>query len=140
MEWADKYVNLYDTMTKVTNYYLGLTKDKNIVYDNLHTSQKYSDLLQMFTDNYLELKVKCGYYYFLDEKLCVISRIHPRDWYKGYKVHIDDFSELLKRINNIIECSLDPAIHLQYLHLPYVSDMFFCLCRCIRFLFLFVLY
>jgi hypothetical protein len=37
-------------MTKVANYYLGLTGDKNIVYDNLHTKEKYSDVLQMFRD------------------------------------------------------------------------------------------
>jgi hypothetical protein len=32
MEWADKYLNTSDTITKVVNYYLGLTGDKNIVY------------------------------------------------------------------------------------------------------------
>jgi hypothetical protein len=31
MELADKYLNIYDTMTKVANYYLGLTCDKNII-------------------------------------------------------------------------------------------------------------
>jgi hypothetical protein len=34
------------------------------VYDLLHPKEKYSDLLQMFTDNHLELKMKYGYYNF----------------------------------------------------------------------------
>jgi hypothetical protein len=109
MEWAEKYLKSYDTMTKAANYYLGLTGDKNIIYDNLHTNEKYWDLLQMFTDNHLELKVKYGYYNFLPEKQCVISRVHPWDWCNGCKPRVDDCSELLKRINRIIECSLDPA-------------------------------
>jgi hypothetical protein len=105
MEWIDKFLNIYNTMTKDANYYLGLACDKNIVYDNLHTNEKYSDLLQKLTDNHLELKVKYGYYNFLPEKLCVTSRVHPRDWLNGCKPHIDGCSELLKRISRIIECS-----------------------------------
>jgi hypothetical protein len=109
MALADKYLKSYDTMTKVGNYYLGLTCDKNIVYDNLHTNENYSNLLQMFTDNHLELKIKYGYYNFLPEKLCMISRVHPRDWCSGCNPQIDDCSELLKRISRIIECSWNPA-------------------------------
>jgi hypothetical protein len=30
MKLADKYLNLYGTTTKVANYYLGCTGDKNI--------------------------------------------------------------------------------------------------------------
>jgi hypothetical protein len=76
IELADKYLNSYDMMTKVANYYLCLSGDKNIMYNHLHTNEKYSDLLQMFTDNHLELKVKYTYY---NEKLCVISGGHSRD-------------------------------------------------------------
>jgi hypothetical protein len=50
MEWEDKNLNTYITMTKVTKYYLGLTGDKNSVYTN-----------------------------FLPEKLYVISRVYPQD-------------------------------------------------------------
>jgi hypothetical protein len=85
MEWADKYIDSYDTMTKAANYYLNLSGDKNIVYDNLHTNEKNS------------------YYNFLPEKLCVISRVHPQDWCSGCESHVDDCSELLKRINKIFE-------------------------------------
>jgi hypothetical protein len=60
MEWADKYFNSYDTMTRVENYYLGLTGDKNIIYDDLHTNEEYLHLLQKFTDNHLKVKVKYG--------------------------------------------------------------------------------
>jgi hypothetical protein len=55
---------------EVVNYYLGVTGDKNIIYDNLHTNEKYSDLLQMFTDNLMEFMVKYVYYNFFPEK-CV---------------------------------------------------------------------
>jgi hypothetical protein len=79
MEWVDKHLNSYDTMIKDTNYYLGLSGDKNIVYYNLHTNEKYSDLIQMCTDNHMELKVKYGRYNFLPEKLIVISPVHPRE-------------------------------------------------------------
>jgi hypothetical protein len=58
MEWAHKYLKTCNTMTKVTNYYLGLTGEKNIVYYNLHTNAK---LFQ------------------ISEKLWVISRVHPQD-------------------------------------------------------------
>jgi hypothetical protein len=79
IEWVDKYLNSYDTMDKVGNYYLGLTGDKNIVYDPLLPNEKYSDLLQMFTDNHMELKVKYGYYNYLPEKLIIICRAHPQE-------------------------------------------------------------
>jgi hypothetical protein len=69
----------YDMMTKVANYYLGLTRDKNIIYDNFHTNEKYSDILQIFTDNHVQLKVKYNFYNFLLEKLCAISRVHPQE-------------------------------------------------------------
>jgi hypothetical protein len=61
IEWAEEYLKSYDTMHKVCNYYLGLTADKSIVYYPLHLKEKYSDLVQMFADNHLELKVKYGY-------------------------------------------------------------------------------
>jgi hypothetical protein len=35
IEWVDKYISSYDIMHKFGNYYLGLTGDKNIVYDPL---------------------------------------------------------------------------------------------------------
>jgi hypothetical protein len=56
-------------MNKVSNYYLGLTGDKNIIYDPLCPKEKYSDLLQMFIDIHLELKLKYWEYNFLPEKL-----------------------------------------------------------------------
>jgi hypothetical protein len=120
MEFADKYLSLYDTMTKVANYYLELTKDKNIICDNLHANEKYSDLLQMFTDNHLELKVKYGFYNFLREKMCVISSVYPRELCNGCKSHIVDYSELLKRIG------IDHRVHLGSYNnkLVYVSVLF----------------
>jgi hypothetical protein len=98
-------MNSYDMMTEVVNYYLILTGDKIIVYNNLHTNEKYSDRLQIFTDNHLELKVKYGYYNFLFEKLWVISHVHSWEWYSTCKPHIEDFSELLKKISRIFEYS-----------------------------------
>jgi hypothetical protein len=108
MEWADNYLNTYYTMTKVINYYVGLSGNKNLIYINLHTNEKYSDLLQIFTDNVLELKVMYGFYNFMPEKLCAIFRVHPQDLCNGSKPHADDCSEVLKRIGRIIECSWDP--------------------------------
>jgi hypothetical protein len=35
IEWVDKYIDSYDTIHKLGNYYLGLTGDKNIVYNLL---------------------------------------------------------------------------------------------------------
>jgi hypothetical protein len=107
IEWADKYLNSYNTILKVPNYYLGLTGDKNIVCDNLPINKRYSHLLQKFIDSHLELKVKYGYYNFLPEKLIVISCIHPQEWCTGCKSHINICSELLKRISRIIESSWD---------------------------------
>jgi hypothetical protein len=107
IEWVDKYIDLYDTMHKLGNYYLDLTGDKNIVYDSLHPKEKYSYLIQMFTDNHMEIKVKYGYYNFLPENLCVISHVHPREICSKCKPHVDYCSELLKRISRIIECSWD---------------------------------
>jgi hypothetical protein len=106
---GNRYLYSYNTMHKVCNYYLGFTGDKKIVYDNLYTNEKYSNLLQMFTDNHLELKVKYGFYNFLPENLIVISCVHPRGWCSGCKPHADDSSELLKRINRAINCSWDAA-------------------------------
>jgi hypothetical protein len=73
MEWVDKYLNSYNTITKIANYCLGFTGDKNIVYDNFHTNEKYSDLLQMFTDNDLKLMVKYRYCNFFPEELIGLS-------------------------------------------------------------------
>jgi hypothetical protein len=61
MEWTDRCLKSYETMIKVANYYFGLTGDKNIIYDNLHINEKYSDLLHIFPKNHLKLKVKYGY-------------------------------------------------------------------------------
>jgi hypothetical protein len=107
IEWADKYLGLYDTFYKVGNYYLDPTDyNKNLVYEGLE-NEKYSDLLQIFTDNHMELKVKYGYYNFLPEKLIIIWRDHPREWCSKCKPRIEDCSELLKRINRIIKCDWD---------------------------------
>jgi hypothetical protein len=111
MKWADKYLNTYYTMTKVANYYLGVTGDKKLICNNLHMNEKYSDLLQMFTDNLLELEVKYRFYNFMSEKLYVISCVHPQDLYNGYKPHSDECIEVLKRIHKIMECSFDPATY-----------------------------
>jgi hypothetical protein len=74
-----------------------------ILYTTLFKKEKYSDLLQMFADNHMELKVKYGFYNFLPEKLIVIYSDHPREWCSKCRPHIDDCSELLKRISRIIE-------------------------------------
>jgi hypothetical protein len=78
------------------------------VYHPLLPNEKYSNLLQMFTDNHLDLKAKYGYYNFLPEKLIIISHVHPGELCSKCRPHVDDCSELLKRVNRIIECSLDP--------------------------------
>jgi hypothetical protein len=103
IEWVDNYIDSYDNMHKVGNYYLGLTGDKKIIY-YLHPKEKYSGVLQMFTDNNLELKVKYGYNNFLPEKLYIICRVHPREFCSKCKLHVEECSELLKRISRIIEC------------------------------------
>jgi hypothetical protein len=107
IEWIDKYLNSFDIMYKVGNYYLVLTSDKNIVYYSLHPKEKYSDLLQIFTDHHLEVKVNYGYYKFLPEKLTVISGIHSRELCSKWKPHVYNWSEVLKRISRIFECSWD---------------------------------
>jgi hypothetical protein len=94
-------------MHKVGNYYLSLTGDNNIVFDRLLTKDKYSDLLQTFTNNNLELKVKYGYCNFLPEKVIIICCVHPQEWCSKCRPHVEDYSELLKRISRIIECSWD---------------------------------
>jgi hypothetical protein len=107
IERVDKYIDSYDTMNKFGNYYMGLTGDKNIIYNPLLTNEKYSDLIQIFTDNYMELKVKYGYYNFLPEKLIIICRVNPQEWCSKCKPRVDDCSEVMKRISRIIECSWD---------------------------------
>jgi hypothetical protein len=105
IQWVDSYIDFYDEMHKVGNYYLGLTGDKNIVYNPLLTNEKYSDLNQMFTDNHMELKVNYGYYNFLPEKLIIICHMHLREWCGKCRPRVDDCSELMKRMNMNIECS-----------------------------------
>jgi hypothetical protein len=111
IEWVDNYIDSYDDMHKYGNYYLGLTADKNVVYDPLLPNEKYSDLIQMFTDNHMELKVKYGYYNFLPEKLIIICRVNPQEWCSKCRPRVDDCSELLKRISRIIEFSWDDKIN-----------------------------
>jgi hypothetical protein len=103
IEWADEYLKSYDIFDKVGNYYLDLNENKNLVYDPLE-KEKCSDLLQMFTDNHMELKVKYGYYNFLPEKLIIICRDHPRELCNKCRPRVDDCSELLKRISRIVKC------------------------------------
>jgi hypothetical protein len=52
------YPQFYDIMSKPGKYYLSVTNYKNIVYDNMYSYKKYLDLLQMFTNNHLQLKMK----------------------------------------------------------------------------------
>jgi hypothetical protein len=107
IEWADEYLSSYDVFDKVGNYYLGPTEyNKNLIHNPLQ-NEKYSDLLQMCTDNHMELKVKYEYNNFLPEKLVIICRELPREWCSKCKPRVDDCSELLKRINRIIECDWD---------------------------------
>jgi muramidase (phage lysozyme) len=104
---ADKYLRTYNYFYKVGNYYLGLKEyNKNLAYYPLE-NEKYSDLLQMCTDNHMELKIKNGYYNLLPEKLVSICSDHPHEWSKKCKPPVNDCSELLKRINRIIECDWD---------------------------------
>jgi hypothetical protein len=72
MEWADKYLCSYDVFDKVGNYYLGPTDNNKNLECNPLRNEKYSDVLQMCTDNHMELKIKYGYYNFLPEKLVII--------------------------------------------------------------------
>jgi hypothetical protein len=96
IEWADKYLGLYDTLEKVGNYYLNPTKyKKNLVYNCLD-KEKYSDILQMCTNNHMELKIKYRYYNLLPEKLVIICRYDPHEWSKKCKPLVNDCSELLK--------------------------------------------
>jgi hypothetical protein len=104
---VDKFIDSHDIMHKVSNYYLGLTGDKNIVHEPLCPKEKYSDILQMFTDKRLQLNIKYGYYNFFPEKLINICHVHPREFCSKCKPQVEDCSELLKRINRIIECSWD---------------------------------
>jgi hypothetical protein len=92
-------------MRKLGNFYLGLTGDKNVVYDPLLPNEKYSDLIQMLTDNLMDLKVKYGYYNFFPEKLYEIPRVYSWNQYNGCKPHLDDCIKLLKRVNRIIQCT-----------------------------------
>jgi hypothetical protein len=55
----------------------------------------------------MELKIKFGYYNFLPEKLVIICRDPPHEWCKKCKPPVNDCTELLKRINMIVECSWD---------------------------------
>jgi hypothetical protein len=55
----------------------------------------------------MELKIKYGYYNFLPEKLVIICRYDPREWCKQCKPPVNDCTELLKRMNRIIECDWD---------------------------------
>jgi hypothetical protein len=107
IQWVDNNIDSYEEIYKVGNFFLDLTGDKNVVYNPLLTNEKYSDLIQMCTDNHMELKVKYGYYNFFPEKLIIISHVHPREWCSKCRSRVDDCSELMKRISRIIECSLD---------------------------------
>jgi hypothetical protein len=106
IELADEYLKSYHIFYKVGNYYQGLNENNSLVFDPLE-KEKYSDLLQMFTDNHVELKVKYGYYNFLPEKLIFIYGDHPREWCSKCKPRVNDCSELLKKINRIIKCDWD---------------------------------
>jgi hypothetical protein len=114
IECAEKYLGSYDTLEKVGNYYLGpIQYNKNLVYHL--NKEKYLDLLQMFTDNHMELKIKYGYYNFLPEKLVIISRDNPHEWCKKCKPPVNDCSELVKRINKIVctdwDCKTNTPIY-----------------------------
>jgi hypothetical protein len=98
IEWADRYLNSYEIITKVTNYYLSFIGDKNIIYDKFHTNEKYFHLLQMFIDNH-----------HLPENPCEISRIYSRKSYNGCKPHLDDCNKQLKKIDRIIGSTRDPT-------------------------------
>jgi hypothetical protein len=60
IEWADNYLNSYNSMDKVGNYYLGLTSDKNIVYYPFYPKEKYSTYFGCLQTTIWNLRLNTG--------------------------------------------------------------------------------
>jgi hypothetical protein len=88
----------------------GLRGHKNIIYENVTNTERLEDLIKMFSDNHLVVKILYGYYNFLLFVIYVTCSFDPKEFCSHYRVYKEKngYNDLLLKIDSIVECTRDP--------------------------------
>jgi hypothetical protein len=90
--------------------YTGLRGHKNIIYENVTNNERLEDLMKMFSDDHLVVKIPCNNYNFLPSIIYVTCQFDPKEFCFHYRKYEEkDGYNLLLNIDRIVECKHDPS-------------------------------
>jgi putative component of membrane protein insertase Oxa1/YidC/SpoIIIJ protein YidD len=109
-EFAQGSLKTYDIMTKKDFVYTGLRGHKNIIYENVTNNERLEDLIKMFSDDHLIIKIPHYYYNFLPSIIYVTCQYDPKEFCSHYRLYKEKsgYDDLLLKIDRIAECERDP--------------------------------
>jgi hypothetical protein len=109
-EFVQDCLKTYDIMTKKDFVYTGLRGHKNIIYENVTNHERLEDLMKMFSDDHLVVKIPYGHYNFLPSKIYVTCQYDPKEFCSHYRLYKEKggYNDLLLKIYCVVECTRDP--------------------------------
>jgi hypothetical protein len=96
-------------MRKENFVYIGLHGHTNIIYENVTNHERLEQLMKMFSNDPLAVKIPYGYYDFLPSIIYVTCELDPNQFCLHYKRYNekDGYNDLLVKIDCIVECKHD---------------------------------
>jgi hypothetical protein len=100
----------YDIKRKKYFVYTGLHGHKNIIYENVTTTERLEDLMKMFSDDHLVVKIPYCHYNFLPSIIYVTCQYDPKEFCSHNRMYKEKggYNDLLLKIDRIVECTRDP--------------------------------
>jgi hypothetical protein len=98
-------------MRKKDFIYTGLRGHKNNIYENVTNNERLEDLMKMFSDDPLVVKIPYGNYNFLPSVIYVTCQYDLKEFCSHYRKYAekDGYDDLLLKIDRIAECKSDPS-------------------------------
>jgi putative component of membrane protein insertase Oxa1/YidC/SpoIIIJ protein YidD len=97
-------------MKKHDFIYTGLWGYKNIIYENVTNCKRLEDLMRIFSNYPLIVKIPYDRHNFLPAIIYVTCEFEPKEFCSHYRKYVekDGYSDLLLKIDRIAECKQDP--------------------------------
>jgi hypothetical protein len=95
-------------MKKVKFVYTRVFGHKNIIYENVTNHERLEDLIKMFSDNPLIVKISYDRYNLLQTTIYVTCEFESKEFSSHYKKieEKDGYNDQLLKIDRIVECKL----------------------------------
>jgi hypothetical protein len=98
-------------MRKENFVYTGLHGHTNIIYENVTNHERLEQLMKMFSNDPLAVKIPYGYYNFLQSIIYVTCEFDPNEFCLHYRRYNEKggYNDLLLKINHIVEFKHNPS-------------------------------